>query len=39
MYISGTQNYSGQQVFDCIPAHGVIESGELALILAATEVL
>jgi len=25
--ISGTQNYSGQQVFDCVPAQGLIESG------------
>ena len=28
MYVSGTQNYSGQQVFDCVPAQGLIESGK-----------
>ena len=28
-FISGTQNYSGQQVFDSVPAQGLIESGLL----------
>jgi len=35
--IAGTQNYSGQQVFDCVPAQGLIESGQLAAISVRTE--
>ena len=37
MCISGTQNYNGQQVFDCMPAQGIIESGWLILIAPETE--